>query len=374
MTLAKKQRAANLDLLRIVSMLLIIFLHSIDHSGVLENAENCGTGMYFYVRFTYAMCMVCVNIYVMLSGYFMVNSRFRLHKLVTLWMEAAFYSFVLKLAFMAAGKESFSLISLASCFAPILTGRYWFLTIYVGMYMIAPFLNTLIRTMGRRQHGMMNLCLFAIMSVWVSLHPAIAGMNSGGGWGLAWFVVMYLAAAWLRLYYTPKGKPIPFFAVFAAIPLVIAAAQVVLKRGANIPGAGTLLAIVDGWFRYDSALVYLMTMCLFAGFLNLDIQNGKLSRLITSAAPLTLGVYLIHAHANVSPWSWEVFNLPARMDSAAFPLVQLASLVGIFAVCTAMDTLRQATVGRLENAQLPVSLCNDIQAKLNKLFLKCFKE
>jgi hypothetical protein len=36
MTLTKKTREANLDVLRIVSMLLIILLHSIDHSGVLE--------------------------------------------------------------------------------------------------------------------------------------------------------------------------------------------------------------------------------------------------------------------------------------------------------------------------------------------------
>lgn len=374
MTPAKKQRTANLDLLRIISMLLIIFLHSIDHSGVLENAENCGTGMYFYVRFTYAMCMACVNIYVMLSGYFMVSSRFRLQKLVTLWMEAVFYSFLLKLAFMISGKEAFSLVSLASCFAPILTGRYWFLTIYVGMYLIAPFLNALIHSLDRWQHGMLNICLFAIMSVWVSLHPAIAGMNSGGGWGLAWFVVMYLAAAWLRLYYAPKGRPAPFFAVFTAIPLMIAAAQVILKLGSNIPGADLLLTIAENWFRYDSAPVYLMTMCLFAGFLNMDIGNEKLSRVIRSVAPLTLGVYLIHAHANISPWSWKILSLPAKMDSAAFPVVQLASVLGIFAVCTALDALRKATVGKLENAQMLVSFCNGIQEKLNTLFLKCFKE
>jgi hypothetical protein len=50
MTLTKKTREANLDVLRIVSMLLIILLHSIDHSGVLERSEVGSTGMYFYVR------------------------------------------------------------------------------------------------------------------------------------------------------------------------------------------------------------------------------------------------------------------------------------------------------------------------------------
>ena len=369
-----KQRNVNMDLLRIVSMLLIVFLHSIDHSGVLEQSENCGMGMYFYVRFTYALCQVCVNIYVMLSGYFMVNSRFRLHKLVTLWMEAAFYSFVFKLAFMLSGSERFSVVSLASCLFPILTGRYWFLTIYVGMYLIAPFLNVLIRAMDRRMHSLLNLTLFAVMSLWSSVHPAIAGMNSGGGWGLAWFAVMYLAAAWFRLYYAPGRKPAACFAGFLAIPLFMAAAQVALRVGANIPGAGMLGAVVGNWFRYDSAPVYMMTLCLFAGFLNVKIRNEKLSKAIISIAPLTLGVYLIHAHANVSPWSWEVLNLPSRMDSVVFPVIQLASVLGIFAICAVIDAARKATVGRTENSGVAAKLSHDIQEKCKARFCKCVKE
>lgn len=247
MSLEKTQRNTNMDLLRIVSMLLIIFLHSIDHSGVLENAEACGKVMYFYVRFTYAMCMVCVNIYVMLSGYFMVHSKFRLHKLVTLWMEAAFYSFVLKLLFMLIVADGFSLVSLASCFFPILTGRYWFLTIYVGMYLISPFLNILIHAMNRKQHSLLNLCLFAIMSVWSSIHPGIAGMNSGGGWGLAWFAVMYIAAAWFRLYYTPDYRPVKWFAVYLMISFGMAVMQCLSGGGQNeqscFCGAGTLVPL-----------------------------------------------------------------------------------------------------------------------------------
>ena len=374
MAVIKKTREANLDLLRIVSMLLIIFLHSIDHSGVLENAENCGTGMYFYIRFAYVLCQVCVNIYVMLSGYFMINSKFRLHKLVTLWMEVAFYSFVLKMLFMLIGKDSFSLISLASCFFPILTGRYWFLTIYVGLYLVSPFLNILIHAMDKKQHGLMNLVLFALMSVWTSIHPAIAGMNSGGGWGLAWFVVLYLAAAWLRLYYKPTGKNVKFFAGYFALPLMIAAGQIVLKGAEGVFGVDILSSVVENWFRYDSAPVYIMTICLFVGFMNTSISSEKLSKRIISIAPLTLGVYLIHAHANVSPWSWEVLNLPPKMESAMFPFIQLISVAGIFIICVLMDAVRKVTIGKLENSQKIFNLCDYIQEKFIALFLKFCKE
>lgn len=356
-----KKRDANLDLLRIFSMLLIIFLHSIDHSGVLEQAEVSSRGMYFYVRFTYALCQVCVNCYVLLSGYYLVNSKFRLQKLAALWMETVFYAFFLKLLFMVTGQEAFSAPSLISCFFPIITGRYWFITIYVGMYLVSPFLNKLIHAMNRKEHTRLNLCLFLLFSLWSSLHPSIAGMNSGGGWGLAWFVVLYLAAAWFRLYYTPRHKPLVLLGIYLLIPLLMAAGQI----AANALGIGILKSVISNWFRYDSAPVYLMTIALFAAFLNIQVKNARISRLICSVAPLTLGTYLIHNHANVSPWLWAVLNLPSQMDSLWFLLIQLGGVVAIFAACIAIDAIRQATVGKLERSKKLQTLCNAVSNKIS---------
>lgn len=357
-----RKRDANLDLLRIVSMLLIIFLHSINHSGVLEQAELSSNGMYFYVRFSYALCQVCVNCYVMLSGYYLVNSTFRLQKLAALWMETVFYAFTLKLLFMVTGQEPFSVVSLVSCFLPILTGRYWFITIYVGMYLIFPFLNKLIHALNQKEHTLLNICLFLLFSLWSSIHPAIAGMNSGGGWGLAWFVVLYLAAAWFRLYYTPKHNPAILFGVFFLIPLLIASVQL----AANAAGIGILQKIIGNWFRYDSAPAYLMTMVLFAAFLNIQIKGDCASKVICSIAPLTLGVYLFHDHVNVSPWLWELLNLPVKMDSASFPLIQAGCVLAIFIACIAIDAIRRATVGKLENAKKLQLLCNTISSKVSE--------
>lgn len=365
MSIAKNNvRNANMDLLRIVSMLLIVFLHSIDHSGVLENAEHCSAGMYFYVRFTYALCQVCVNIYVMLSGYFLVTSQFRLKKLVTLWIEAVFYAFVLRLVFILTGAKPFSLASLISCCFPILTGRYWFITIYVGLYLIFPFLNILIRAMDRKQHALLNICLFGLFSLWNSIHPSIAGMNSGGGWGLAWFVVLYLAAAWLRLYYTPDGKFVRWLAVFVIIPALMVFLQCLLQWDIM---PRIVLSVVEHWFRYDSAPVYIMTMCLFVGFLNIQIGNAKVANVIRYVAPLTFGVYLIHAHADVSPWSWEVLSLPEKMSASNFPIVQIGAVMMIFLICVVLDVLRKATFGVLNNSSVITKICKkttDIGSRL----------
>lgn len=358
-------RHVNMDLLRSSSMFLIVFLHSIDHSGVLENAQYYSKTTYFYVYFTYMLCQVCVNIYVMLSGYFGVNSKFRLQKLVTLWLEVAFYSVTFRLIFMLAGIRTFSLVSLISCLFPFITGRYWYITIYVGLYLISPFLNLLIRSMNRKQHLLLNVCLFGLFSVWSSIHPRIAGMNSGGGWGLAWFVVLYLAAAWFRLYAKPMGKPWLWLLAYVTIPAMLAVILCMQGIGA-IPGV--IFDIVKHWASYDSAPVYVMTICLFIGFMNIRINNIIWSNVICFVSSHTLGIYLIHAHADVSPWSWEILNLPNRMSLFGFPIIQIAVVIGIYIICVGIDLLRKAIMVRLERSSTINKWCDTITGVVTRKF------
>lgn len=348
----KPARNASLDLLRILSMLLIILMHSIDHTGVLEASEDAGIGMFFLVRFLYMLTQISVNCYVMLSGYFLVRSRFRLKKLVEIWMELVFYSFVIKLIFMLTGQIAFSPISLLSCFFPILTGRYWFITIYVGLYLLSPFLNIAVRAMDRRTHGLLILCLCLLFSAWNSIYPSIAGMNSGGGWGLAWFVVLYLTAAWFSLYSAPQGKSCGKLMLWLGITFLVTALFCIPGREIR------LVRMVSGtWYHYNSLPVYLSTILVFSAFLNLEIQK-KFERCITWIAPATLGVYLIHAHANLSPWIWQVLDLPAKMDSLLFFLLLPGCVLLIFVVCVLLDKLRKRTVGRLEGAQFVTQICD----------------
>lgn len=122
------------------------------------------------------------------------------------------------------------------------------------------------------------------------------------------------------------------------------------------------------WFRYDSAPAYIMTMCLFIGFLNVKIRSRKAAKMISAVSPLTFGVYLIHAHANVSPWSWAVLNLPATMDSALFPLIQLGCVIGIFTVCIAIDWVRKQTLGKMESSRKLLQLSEAVSKWFEKQF------
>ena len=364
----KVARNMNMDLLRIVSMLLIVLLHSIDHSGVLEKAINCESVIDIYVMYVYAFTRVCVNCYVLLSGYFLVKSKFRLHKLIALWMEVVFYSFVIKLIFMLTGQITFSIVSLASCFFPILTGRYWFVTIYFALYLIAPFLNKAIYAMDKREFTMFNIVLGVLFSVWSSIHPAIAGVNSGGGWGLAWFVVLYFAAAWFRLYYVPCYRYIGKIVLVFLMPVI----TIVIFIVGGVLKSGILQQIGNQWCRYDSLPVYFASVMLFVVFINVKIENERVKKIISIVSPATFGVYMIHAHAEVDPWLWGMLDLPQKMENMAFPAVQLLSVLVIFVICIGIDIVRQKTLGRIEKSDVVKQVSNRVETLIKTLFLKLF--
>lgn len=360
----KKQRNVAIEVLRILSMLLIIFLHSIDHRGVLETADTSSNGMYLYVQFTYMLTQVCVNIYVLISGYFLVTSKFKLQKLFALWLEVVFYSLLIRIVFMATGLEAFSISSLISCLVPVFTGRYWFITIYFGLYLIFPFLNILIKAMNKKQHTLLNVLLFVLFSVWISVSSSFKGMNSGGGWGIAWFTVLYLMAAWFRLYYVPNKKAVGKLLIWFLLSAVIAVAMFVGKNYLPI-----LQTFASQWYRYDSVPALISSLCLFTAFLNIDIKNNVISKIVLFISPATLGVYLIHAHADFLLWSWEFLNLPSYMNDYVFILIQIGVVIAIFAFCAIIDIVRRYTFGKFENSSAVCKFCDLITKIVYKNFL-----
>lgn len=334
-----RERKLGLEWLRIISMLMIILLHSIDHSGLYENLNEC-SALYYYEQFIYAAVQVCVNCFVMISGYFLVTSSFKFSKLLSLWAEVVFYSLAIKLLLMGIGEIPVSVTSLAACFAPFITGRYWFITIYVGMYCLSPFFNIAIKAMTQKQHKILNIILFFLFSVLVSVHPSLKGMNTNGGWSVAGFAVLYFWAAYLRLYYTPQVKkwkrPLVIYLLCPAIMTVVLAIS-------EKTGIGVLTDAAKNLWKYDSVLAYIATVALFMLFLNIGGKgSGKGAKLLTRISGATFGVYLIHAHANICTVPmWDKIKFVPAMEQAWFPLYQIAAVLVIFIVCAVIDILRQ---------------------------------
>ena len=93
---------------------------------------------------------MCVNCFVLISGYFLINSKFKLKKVLNLYLVTIFYSILLFIPHCIL--YGFSLSNFIKSCLPLLMGTYWFITTYVVLYLLSPFLNILIKNLSKKQY------------------------------------------------------------------------------------------------------------------------------------------------------------------------------------------------------------------------------
>lgn len=138
-------RESNFELLRIICMILIVVFHFSVHGGYYS--ESAGTLPFNSVIIDLFGLggRLGVNIFVLISGYFLINSKFKPKKLLSLFIQVWFFSISIYLIFLISGGISFTWGSFLCNIFPVVTSQYWFITTYIGLYLLSPFINKLLK-------------------------------------------------------------------------------------------------------------------------------------------------------------------------------------------------------------------------------------
>lgn len=94
-----KTRQANIELLRIISMAMIVILHFLMHGKILAWSPfgSMEYAVYWNIE---AFVFVAVNVFVLISGFFLCTIDFKCSRLIKIWCEVLFYSLILTLVFI----------------------------------------------------------------------------------------------------------------------------------------------------------------------------------------------------------------------------------------------------------------------------------
>lgn len=85
------KRNYGIELLRILSMTMIVILHTLRWGGIMDHIAPGSLGEHLgYILETATFC--CVNCFAMISGYVMCHSKNRFSRLLLLWLQVMFYS------------------------------------------------------------------------------------------------------------------------------------------------------------------------------------------------------------------------------------------------------------------------------------------
>ncbi len=339
-----KERMANLELLRIVAMLLIVVLHFLGKGGWLTPLPEASMPHMGYVAWGLeALAIGSLNVYMLLSGYFLIESSFKVKRLLQLLLQVLFYSIgtgLLAAAFGCLPEEGFSIYYLASLFLPLSTEHYWFMTAYFMMYLFVPFLSQGVKRLTKKQFQTVLVLLLTLVCIIKSVVP-VKLPTDRQGYDCIWYMCVFLVAAYIRLYGIPFFKNIwrSLLAYFGAGAGIFALAFVLRFLYLR---TGRLRDMLSVSYNYNHILTLLAAVALFYVFYHMRIKQGVFSRFVCRIAPYTLGVYLWHEHEAIRyEWQNWFYFVAAKPDNGVMlvPYTLLAALL-VFAVGIVLDVLR----------------------------------
>lgn len=360
----KQNRNAGLDLLRIVSMLMVVCLHFFSHGGLMLGTFERGTPNWYIGNMMYVLCYVCVNCFVLLSGYFQCESSFKLKRVISVWLQAAFYSVGLYLI-CAIAQGDFSLSGALKSGLVVTMEAYWFVTSYFIMYVLSPFLNCAIAQMSKRMHLLCCCVLIGIFSVLANIFYVNDFAYLHGGYSPIWFCTLYMVAAYIRKHVPVKHKHrVPALAVY-----LLCASAIAVERFAATAITPMLLGslkLYSLFFSYNSIMAAVASIALLLFFRTVEVKKPAAVKIIGFFAPLAFGVYLIHDHNSIRPLLWQWLNPAAFADSPWMVAYVTGCMLAIFSACCLIEWLRQQLFRLCKINQLVGSLCGKIQDRVER--------
>ena len=170
-------RNSQIDILRALSMFMIIICHFIYHGirHVVEedtfpdlgfSASLTGEINFFFCQLLGYLTNIGPNLFVLITGYFLIKPRkfrYATQKALHLWLVTVFYSLtsLLVVSLLTSGKV-FSYKELIDCLLPLYSRQYWFMSMYIPLLLLSPFLATGASALEKRDYQRLLLVLFIL--------------------------------------------------------------------------------------------------------------------------------------------------------------------------------------------------------------------
>ena len=305
-------RDSGIELLRIFLMILITLHHFSLYSGIKDISKT-----------TYYLCewggKIGVEIFLIISGYFMVKSEFKIRKIIILWFQIFFYSIGLLLIDFCINKpNNISKLDIIGYFIPINSLKYGFITNYMHIYILSPFIIRLIKTLKDKElkKFIIVCCIMYILSNNLLIGAKIEYFENTFG-----FIFFFIVGCYFRMYgsrYFEKNI-IKNISISVLIVIIYTGFKLLIEK-INIQSNG----IIDFINRFinlgvNSIFTLYISVSLFYCFLSIKVKNS----FINYIASCSLSVYLIQEHPKSRNIIWKtIFNIYSANRNNFFELMQ----------------------------------------------------
>lgn len=334
-------RKSNIELLRIMMMFMIVAHHYVINSGLMDAFDSgiaSKTSLNYVFLSLWGMWgKTGINVFILISGYFMCTSKLTVRRYCKILLEWALYHFGIYFIMLIAGYETVGFERLFDLLFGIFryaNGSGNFDSSFFIFYLFIPFMNSFINGITKEEFKKFVLLLIFVFSVLSTFF-----FNKYIFGEVFWFIAVYFIGAYLKLYPPSWSNSFKASRRLLNLSLLFAYASVVIMTL-----VGTVFNKGSAWFfMYDANRLgaVLVSVMLFITFKNLNIGY---SRVINLIAKTTFGILLIHANSS----AWREFMWIDLLHVNTFYSLPLIILIfksvlvvaGVFIVCSLIDMIR----------------------------------
>ena len=260
-------RQSNIELCRLVSILLVMLVHT--------TGQSLGHDVSFGVHLLEGFSIIGVNVFILITGYFSASPKKT--GLINLAFICFFWMLVKVLCHYCFGEH------VAVKFVFFITTSNWFIPSYIALLFLAPMLNSFCDQVSKK---VLWRCVFALLIIevwfdWLPPYPTVK-LGTQSGYSVFSFAVLYLLSRAIRLHGLPQ-----WFKRFGLV--IYIGCSVILALVAHAFVCYGCPENAKLWFAYTNPLVVVSSVAFFVIFEQLRFQSNLVNYIAKSTLACLFG-------------------------------------------------------------------------------------
>ena len=327
-------RQSNIELLRMLAMFMVLLVHADFFSLGSPSSDEILHKPYdaFLRIFFESVSIVCVNVFVLISGWFGIKPSFK--GFCNFLYQCLFFLVGLYVTTILIGVNKISIEGLAGCI--FATRLNWFIKAYLLLYFLCPVLNAFVKTASQKTFKLVLISFFTFTCTYGWLGAATFMAD---GYTTLFFIGLYLLARYTRIYepkwaqHEPSIYLYAYFTSVMFVTFIVFICPYLFNRDVPVK-----------FYSYICPTTIIGAISLLMCFTKIKIQN----RFINKCGISCFAVFLIHVSPSTLWHFTRLFKyLHNHYSIASFWLITFVLLSIIFIIAILIDKIRIKTFNSL---------------------------
>lgn len=346
---SKKIRNSNIEILRIIAIFMIIIHHCCWNNFHTINQWYDNQ----WINILNIGGKLGVDIFFIISGYFMYKSKLSIKRLIKLEAQVLFYSLIGLVIFeiYKGNNTGLGFKDIIKYIFPTLYNVNWFFTAYIILMIFSKYINKIVDSLNKKENITFLILLFLIYVILPFFIKAKIDYYI-----FDHIMFLYVLGAFINKYEITKSENSKKYLIKAMLSLVITSILtiVLIFIGYKL-NISFVKAHINVLFGEKSPFLMVIAVYFFLFFNSLPVRNNKIVNFVSASC---FGIYLIHTNKFlITIFKEKVINLANYYNDKFLILYILGISILVFIVCLIIDIIRRCTfekvftkiIDRIEN-------------------------